>query len=174
MVFAYRCLVVPNAVKGALRPVFKQPTTKGWRSLAAVLPWRRWRGIDALKAGQGILMYSAYGAHLGKFNWKSKHTGWCPSVISWFINPINYSSIYVYLPQTIEFSHKNKVTERYRLGHPVLDCGYVKKNGIYINEYSRGFCRFCYGFFLSEGNLTVTCRHLESLSWTVDLMVTLW
>ena len=45
------------------------------------------------KAGQGILMYSAYGAHLGKFNWKSKHTGWCPSVISWFINPINYSYI---------------------------------------------------------------------------------
>jgi hypothetical protein len=57
-----------------VRPVFKQPTTKGWRSLAAVLPWRRWRGIDALKVGQGILMYSAYGAHLGKFNWKSKHT----------------------------------------------------------------------------------------------------
>jgi hypothetical protein len=24
---------------------------------------------------------------------KIKHTGWCPPVISWFINPINYSYI---------------------------------------------------------------------------------
>ena len=23
-----------------------------------------------------------------------EHTGWCPPVISWFINPINYSYIY--------------------------------------------------------------------------------
>ena len=61
------------------------------------------------------------------------------------------------------------------------ECGYIHTrlwlyNNIFwhINEYSRGFCGFSYGIFLSEGNLTVTCRHLESLSWTVDLMVTLW